>query len=177
MHAATSRFAFIAGLALAAVPGIGSAEGWRASGSSDLLTPLGEYALVGGGVTDFYRLNYPDVSSQKEKQIKEAILAVQAAYERNIFPEMKAKWSDYPNDIGHFTFRGCMRCHDGKHVSSSGTVIMNDCRTCHIIISQGPKMAGEKIIAETGVEFRHPVDIGDAWKQGNCYDCHSGAQP
>jgi len=53
MHAARSRFAFIAGLALAAVPGIGSAEGWRASGSSDLLTPLGEYALVGGGVADF----------------------------------------------------------------------------------------------------------------------------
>ncbi len=132
---------------------------------------------IAGALTDFYRLNYPGVSSQKEKQIKEAILAVQASYERNIFPEMKAKWSDYPNDIGHFTFRGCMRCHDGKHISSSGTVIMNDCRTCHIIISQGQKMAGEKIIAETGVEFRHPVAIGDAWKQGNCYDCHSGTQP
>lgn len=132
---------------------------------------------IAGTITDFYRINHPDIASPKEREIKEAILAVQAAYERNIFPVMKAKWSDYPNDIGHFIFPGCMRCHDGEHASSSGTRIPNNCRTCHLILSQGPKMAGEKIIAQTGLEFRHPVDIGNAWKKGNCYDCHSGVQP
>ncbi len=130
-----------------------------------------------GSITDFYRLNYAEVARQKEKEIKQAILSVQAAYERNIFPVMKVKWSDYPNDIGHFEFRGCMRCHDGRHASNSGTIIPNDCRTCHVIIKQGPKMAGEKIIAQTGLEFTHPIDIGDAWKEGTCYNCHSGAQP
>jgi nitrate/TMAO reductase-like tetraheme cytochrome c subunit len=132
---------------------------------------------IANRITDFYRLNYPAVAGQKEKQIRDSIIAVQNAYERNIFPFMKADWSDYPNDIGHFTFRGCMRCHDGKHASSSGTVIPNGCRTCHIIIAQGPKMAGEKIIAENGLEFKHPIDIGDAWKKGHCYECHSGSQP
>jgi len=53
MHASTSRFVLIAGLALVAAPGIASAQGWSASGSDGLLTPFGEYFLVGGGVTDF----------------------------------------------------------------------------------------------------------------------------
>jgi hypothetical protein len=53
MHAAGTRFALIAGLALAAAPGLAGAQGWRASDSSGLLTPYGTYVLVGGGVTDF----------------------------------------------------------------------------------------------------------------------------
>jgi hypothetical protein len=128
-------------------------------------------------ITDFYRRKYSTVFGQKEKQIRASILAVQAAYEHNIFPVMKADWSDYPNDIGHFTFRGCMRCHDGKHTDGFGATIPNGCRTCHVIIAQGPQMAGEKIIAENGLEFKHPVEIGDAWKEGRCYECHAGMQP
>jgi hypothetical protein len=106
-----------------------------------------------------------------------SFLAAQNAYERNVFPLMKANWSDYPNDIGHFMFRGCMRCHDGKHTSSSGAIIPNDCRTCHVIIAKGPKIGSERMIAEKGLEFKHPIDIGDAWKQGHCYECHRGTQP
>jgi hypothetical protein len=131
---------------------------------------------IAGRITDFYRLNYQVVAGQKEKQIRDAILAVQNAYELNLFPVMKAGWSDYPNDIGHFTFRGCMRCHDGKHASRPGILIPNDCRTCHVIIAQGPKMTGREIITN-GLEFKHPVDIGDAWKEGHCYECHQGTQP
>jgi hypothetical protein len=131
---------------------------------------------IAGSITDFYRQNYPDITGQKEKQIWEAVRAVQGVYKRNIFPIMKAAWSDYPNDIGHFTFRGCMRCHDGKHAGSSG-IIPHNCSTCHVIIAQGRELDREKISAETGLEFRHPVDIGDTWKDGRCYECHSVAQP
>ncbi len=53
MRAERSRFAFVAALFVVAAPGIGSAQGWRAAGSDGLLTPLGEYVLFGGGVTDF----------------------------------------------------------------------------------------------------------------------------
>ena len=52
MHGTWSRFAVVAGLALAAAPRLASAEGWRSSGRGDLLTPYGEYVLLGGGVTD-----------------------------------------------------------------------------------------------------------------------------
>lgn len=48
MHAGTTKFALIAGLALAAAPASVAAEG-----ASGLLTRYGEYTLIGGGVTDF----------------------------------------------------------------------------------------------------------------------------
>jgi hypothetical protein len=35
-------------------------------------------------------------------------------------------------------------------------------------------------VSLAGVKFRHPVDIGDAWKEQLCSDCHnppSGAKP
>jgi hypothetical protein len=132
---------------------------------------------IAGCMVDFYRKNDPAVSEQKERQVRDAILAVQTTYEQNIFPVMKSDWSDYPNDIGHFTFRGCMRCHDGKHAGRSGAVITNECRTCHIILAQGPQTARDQVIAASGLDFRHPVDIGDAWKEGHCFECHRGVQP
>jgi nitrate/TMAO reductase-like tetraheme cytochrome c subunit len=134
-------------------------------------------AGIAGGIAQFYRRNYPTLREQKEREIRDAVGAVQKAYERNIFPFMEARWSDYPNDIGHFTFRGCMRCHDGRHSSGSGAVIPNDCATCHVIIEQGPTRSGPAVIAGNGLEFRHPVDIGGAWKGGRCFDCHQGTQP
>jgi nitrate/TMAO reductase-like tetraheme cytochrome c subunit len=132
---------------------------------------------IADSITDFYRLRYPRVAERKEQQIRDSIIAVQNAYDQNIFPFMRADWSDYPNDIGHFTFRGCMRCHDGIHASASGTNIPNDCRTCHVIIAQGPRMAEKAASVLVGLDFRHPVDIGDAWKAGRCFECHSGTRP
>jgi len=132
---------------------------------------------IAGEITSFYRTRYPEVYSQQGRIIGGAIQAIQTAFMKNIFPEMKAKWSDYPDNIGHFIFRGCMRCHDGNHRDSEGSVITNDCRTCHIILSQGIRERSEILNLQVGLDFRHPLDIGDAWKGGACYDCHKGIQP
>ena len=132
---------------------------------------------IAGEITSFYRIRHPEVYSQKEKMINSAIQAIQTAFMKNIFPEMKAKWSDYLDNIGHFIFRGCMRCHDGNHRDSKGSVITNDCRTCHIILSQGIRERPEILNLQVGLDFRHPLDIGDAWKGGACYECHKGIQP
>jgi hypothetical protein len=55
MRATRSKLPFLAALALAAaVPAAGGAQGLQGSGGgAGLLTPLGEYLLVGGGVADF----------------------------------------------------------------------------------------------------------------------------
>ena len=55
MRAARSMFVFTAGLLLAAAPGVGSAWGGEPAESHGLLTAVGEYFLVGGGVTDFQK--------------------------------------------------------------------------------------------------------------------------
>lgn len=132
---------------------------------------------IAGAIMDFYRTGYPTIYFRRKPAIESAVAAVQRAYSRNIFPVMKVRWSDYPNDIGHFVFPGCMRCHDGRHASSTGAIIPHDCRTCHIIISQGPKTRFEIINTQEGLEFVHPVDIGTEWKKGACYECHTGVRP
>ena len=128
-------------------------------------------------LSDFYQSKYPVVFDRKSQAIKNAISVLQDIYSRNLFPSMKVKWSDYFSNIGHFTSRGCMRCHDGKHTSTTGTVISNNCHSCHIILAQGPRRLDGIINTASGLVFVHPVDIGPAWKEGNCYDCHRGTQP
>ncbi len=121
---------------------------------------------------EFYNLNYPDIASKKKAQIEQAIKETQKIYSRNYFPEMNVNWKEFPNNIGHLYSPGCFRCHDGKHFSSEGKVISKDCNICHTILSEqfGPE---KPELSLTGVKYRHPIDIGDSWKEMNCSDCHS----
>jgi hypothetical protein len=106
-------------------------------------------------------------------QVGRAVAEVQRIYRTNFFPEMKVSWQAYPNNLGHTLFPGCYRCHDGKHRSADGTTITHSCTACHAIIAQGSGAAAETITPE-GLEFRHPVDIGEMWKEVNCAVCHTG---
>ena len=118
----------------------------------------------------FYRENYPEVYSQKGEAIKGAVVEVQRIFQTYIFPEMKVNWKTHPNNIGHYYFQGCFRCHDGQHVSPTGKTIRSDCNICHTVLDQTYR--GQTIPIEQGA-FRHPVDLGDLGKQ-NCTVCHTG---
>jgi len=120
---------------------------------------------------DFYANKYPQLSRSKELEIRNAIDELQAIYKRTTFPEMKLDWQTHPNNIGHFYFNGCFRCHDGQHVSAEGKVVGKDCDTCHTILAQDEGSVA--LAAPTPVAFKHPVDLGDM-TQVNCSDCHSG---
>jgi hypothetical protein len=132
---------------------------------------------ISSTINDFYRTQYPRFYNAKKASINDAVKATQTAFKENIFPSMKARWSDYPNNAGHFIFPGCMRCHDGKHKSDDGKAIPSGCNTCHVILRQGKGGPVETVNLNTGQEFRHPVDIGGAWKETGCSECHSGVQP
>ena len=89
-----------------------------------------------------------------------------------MFPEMKARWDVYPNHLGHSNSNCCHRCHDNRHVSESGRVISRDCNLCHTILAQGfPDKMSESGVRDS-LEFVHPVDIGGAWKEFHCAECH-----
>ncbi len=129
------------------------------------------------GILSFYLNEYPDIHENRGGSIENAVLATQQAFSQNIFPEMKVRWSAYPDNIGHFINPGCMRCHLGNHKSDDGRKITNDCNACHTILSQG---SGEDLqMAETqdGLEFVHPEDIDEAWREYGCFECHLGTQP
>lgn len=123
-------------------------------------------------IENYYAKNYPAVATAKKTEIARMVAEVQKVYSRSYFPAMKVSWKRFPDNIGHMYYKGCFRCHDGKHVSSDGKVLSRECNTCHIILSQQFEKDSARVSLK-GVEYRHPVDIGDAWKETNCSDCHS----
>jgi hypothetical protein len=128
-------------------------------------------------IDEFYQKNYPDVYEKNQVAITQTIETTQREFFQNIFPYMGVRWDKYPNNIGHFYFKGCFRCHSGTHSSKDGQTIFRDCNTCHVIISQGSGDQAQWATSEAGLEFKHPVDISEAWKEMGCYECHSGIQP
>jgi nitrate/TMAO reductase-like tetraheme cytochrome c subunit len=106
-----------------------------------------------------------------DPRIRPVISAVQQIYTNNFFPEMKASWKVYPDNIGHKDWPGCFRCHDGLHKAADGkrTIKANDCNACHTILAQG-RGAELDLMTPNGQKFKHPGDEVD----GACNDCHSG---
>ena len=102
-----------------------------------------------------------------------AIPVLQQIYSENFFPEMKASWASYPDNVGHMIWPGCFRCHDGQHKTEDRklTIKANDCNTCHTILAQG---AGDELnkLAPAGQKFVHPG--GDLDENPTCIDCHNG---
>ena len=108
-----------------------------------------------------------------DAHIATATATLQQIYSENFFPEMKASWISYPDNVGHMIFPGCFRCHDGQHKTEDKklTIKANDCNTCHTILAQG---AGEELnkLAPAGQKFVHPG--GDLDENPTCIDCHNG---
>src|SRR6478735_1447560 len=77
------------------------------------------------------RLRKAFAAKSGDPALVQTIAAVQDIYGSNVFPAMKVKWGTYPNNIGHTFFNGCFRCHDDNHKAKDGSVIKQDCETCH----------------------------------------------
>ena len=108
-----------------------------------------------------------------DARVQKATATIQQIYSDNFFPEMKASWASYPDNVGHMIWPGCYRCHDGQHKTEDRklTIKANDCNTCHTILAQG---AGEELnkLAPAGQKFIHPG--GDLDDNPTCVDCHNG---
>jgi nitrate/TMAO reductase-like tetraheme cytochrome c subunit len=126
---------------------------------------------IANGLHGFYQSKYADIAKSKQLEIRNAVTEVQQIYRRTTFPDMKLNWQTHPNNLGHYYFPGCFRCHDGQHVSTDGRVISKDCSQCHTMMSETEGVASAA--AAPAPAFQHPVDIGDL-TQVNCADCHTG---
>jgi hypothetical protein len=106
-----------------------------------------------------------------DARVQSAIPVLQEIYSENFFPEMKASWASYPDNVGHMIWPGCFRCHDGQHKTDDHktTIKANDCNTCHTILAQG---AGDELnqLSPAGQPFKHPGGDYDA----SCTECHNG---
>ena len=127
------------------------------------------------GLVDLYEKKYPDIWKKRQGEVEEAIKVVQEEFAKNIFPAMKARWSVYPDHIGHLESNGCFRCHNGRHRTEAGETISKDCNLCHSIVKQGEPASMQVAPITESLEFKHPEDIGGAWKDMACAECHEEA--
>jgi hypothetical protein len=122
-------------------------------------------------MNSFYATKYSGLAKMRQVEIRNAVDELQQIFRRTTFPEMKLNWQTHPNNLGHFYFNGCFRCHDGQHVSADGRVIKKDCDLCHTVLGQDEGSVNMTVTPT--LSFQHPVDIGDL-TQMNCSDCHAG---
>lgn len=127
---------------------------------------------IDAGITGFYKSDYADFYAKNKDLISNSVASIQKAYSHNTFPKMKVAYDLYPEHIGHLESNGCFRCHNGSFKADNGRVITKDCNLCHTIVGQGNPGKMEYTNIRENLEFRHPVDIGTAWKDANCSECH-----
>jgi hypothetical protein len=124
------------------------------------------------GIINFYKSDFGDFFKKKSALIDQSIASLQKAYSENSFPGMKVTYDVYPDHIGHLESDGCFRCHNDSFISDNGRKITRDCNLCHTIIGQGKRDMMQFTNIRDTLEFQHPVDIGTAWKEANCSECH-----
>jgi nitrate/TMAO reductase-like tetraheme cytochrome c subunit len=98
----------------------------------------------------FYRSNYPQIMATKSDQVEAAAKSLVTIYCQNVFPFMKVTWGTHPNNIGHMSYPGCFRCHDGSHVAKDGTAIPQDCAVCHNLLAVDESKP--KVLADLGIQ-------------------------
>ncbi len=99
---------------------------------------------------DFYRTSNPELLSAKADLVKQAANELVMLYSQNVFPDMKVTWGTHPNHIGHMSYPGCFRCHDGDHTAKDGSGIPQDCSVCHNLLAVDESKP--KVLADLGIQ-------------------------
>ena len=97
----------------------------------------------------FYRTEHPDVFAAKANLIKSSGEGLVYIFTHNAFPDMKVTWGTHPNHIGHMSYPGCFRCHDGDHTAKNGEAITQDCAACHNLLAVDEKKP--KVLQDLGI--------------------------
>ncbi|NIA25842.1 MAG: hypothetical protein GWP04_09790 [Gammaproteobacteria bacterium] len=130
---------------------------------------------IRSGLLAYYASQYPGKVDQS--MVEQAADALVRIYDSNFFPEMKTDYRAREDNLSHFVNNGCFRCHFSDLETDDGAVVTSTCESCHTIAAQGPSddLADiENSVA--GLDFQHPVNIGEAWKEIKCTQCHTPAQ-
>lgn len=113
-------------------------------------TPEAEQKIP-AALENFYRTEHPDVYAAKANEIKAAGAGLVGIFTHNVFPEMKVTWGTHPNHIGHMSYPGCFRCHDGDHSTKDAKqTITNDCAACHNLLVVDEKKP--KVLQDLGIQ-------------------------
>lgn len=107
-------------------------------------------ARIPAALETFYRTTNPAVLAAKAALVQSAGEELATLYSQNVFPFMHVTWGTHPNNIGHSSYPGCFRCHDGDHVAADGASITQDCSACHNLLAV--EEAKPKVLADLGIQ-------------------------
>jgi hypothetical protein len=126
------------------------------------------------GLAEFYASEYPATLAGMEHEIDTAVEVLQEIYHTTVFPEMNLTWDVYPDNLGHSDSPGCFRCHDGKHVSTTGGSISRDCTSCHSLPTAPADQRQQAPTAEepTAASVVVPTISHTLEGRGQCLMCH-----
>ena len=123
----------------------------------------------------FYRVNEPEVLELSPGQLAQTAEALVTIYRQHVFPAMGVAWGTYTDNIGHRNWPGCFRCHDGRHVDTSGLVLANDCTICHT----NPERSALKPLGSSlpeGDDTWHLMSLEGGHGKLMCNTCHSAGR-
>jgi hypothetical protein len=129
-------------------------------------------AAIEGKLRDYYEQEHPEVWDGRRGDVERLIELGQEVFRKNIFPERQASWRVYPNNIGHFEFQGCFRCHEGEHVDEAGQPLTRDCKTCHEFLVPAETKAGRP--TQVVGDYEHPMALEGPHAALRCDQCHTG---
>ncbi len=135
------------------------------------------------GLDNYYQVYYPEYYAANTPAIQSAIAYIQQMFTSSVNLDQKSDWNTHPNNVGHYYFPGCFRCHDGKHMDSNQQAIRLECNLCHTIpvvaipsdfvarveISRGPEP--ESHLNANWIAM-HNQAFNDT-----CSNCHTTANP
>jgi hypothetical protein len=98
---------------------------------------------------DFYSSQHSEVLTTKAAAVTSAGNELVTLYSQNVFPYMKVTWGTHPNHIGHMSYPGCFRCHDGSHAAKDGKSITQDCAACHNLLAVDETKP--KVLSDLGI--------------------------
>lgn len=135
------------------------------------------------GLENYYSTYHPDFYATDKELIDQAIVALQDAYRNSVFPEQKSDWTTHPNNVGHKDSPGCFRCHDGKHLDTSGNAIRLECNLCHSVpVVAGPDDFVANIEISRGPEPEthlnsNWISLHNQALDATCENCHTTGNP
>lgn len=135
------------------------------------------------GLAEFYRKNYSVYYQANTELINQTVDELVNYFKISNFPEQKFNWDTHPENAQHKFSAGCLRCHDGKHLTTSGEAVRLECNLCHSIpvvsdsaefitnieISRGPEP--ESHLSSNWISLHR--DYFDS----TCENCHTVGDP
>jgi hypothetical protein len=156
------------GLISPALPGI-KKLGMKAL-SGEYKTKTEALAAIDGALDSY--LKEQKLTDDQRRLAEQARDQIKRIYGLNFFPEHGVDYRAFIDNLGHFEYKGCERCHDALHKSADEKkTISKNCDNCHLIIGQatGAKEVGEAQYKK--YKFEHPEDPVNLNKP--CSSCHA----